>query len=156
MSFHSRYCVCTSAGQVSKVPASVFWLCGTQQILTRLRGLRVCRGWSLSLSQCVYVHGLCWSFCCVLRGLFSGSMKTPVLLCILLFSQSWAFEFIIDGEWEDEMVRQKWEKCKFICMRVYVGWSNMYLNWKLYCVILLVRSFGSVPQVWEIQGKFSY
>ncbi|ROL50138.1 Inter-alpha-trypsin inhibitor heavy chain H2 [Anabarilius grahami] len=30
-------------------------------------------------------------------------MKTPVLLCILLFSQSWAFEFIIDGEWESEM-----------------------------------------------------
>ncbi|XP_016143409.1 inter-alpha-trypsin inhibitor heavy chain H2 [Sinocyclocheilus grahami] len=29
-------------------------------------------------------------------------MKTPVLLCVLLFSQSWAFEFIIDGEWESE------------------------------------------------------
>lgn len=38
----------------------------------------------------------------MLRGLFSGSMKTPVLLCVLLFSQSWAFEFIIDGEWESE------------------------------------------------------
>uniref|UniRef100_A0A672TBW6 Inter-alpha-trypsin inhibitor heavy chain 2 n=1 Tax=Sinocyclocheilus grahami TaxID=75366 RepID=A0A672TBW6_SINGR len=25
-------------------------------------------------------------------------MKTPVLLCVLLFSQSWAFEFIIDGD----------------------------------------------------------
>ncbi|XP_043092276.1 inter-alpha-trypsin inhibitor heavy chain H2 [Puntigrus tetrazona] len=33
---------------------------------------------------------------------FSGSMKTPVLLCVLLFSQSWAFEFIVDGEWESE------------------------------------------------------
>ncbi|XP_016394172.1 inter-alpha-trypsin inhibitor heavy chain H2 [Sinocyclocheilus rhinocerous] len=29
-------------------------------------------------------------------------MKTPVLLCVLLFFQSWAFEFIIDGEWESE------------------------------------------------------
>ncbi|XP_059367396.1 inter-alpha-trypsin inhibitor heavy chain H2 [Carassius carassius] len=29
-------------------------------------------------------------------------MKTPALLCVLLFSQSWAFEFIIDGEWESE------------------------------------------------------
>uniref|UniRef100_A0A8C1KR33 Inter-alpha-trypsin inhibitor heavy chain 2 n=1 Tax=Cyprinus carpio TaxID=7962 RepID=A0A8C1KR33_CYPCA len=29
-------------------------------------------------------------------------MKTPVLLCVLLFSQSWAFEFVIDGEWESE------------------------------------------------------
>ncbi|XP_026086395.1 inter-alpha-trypsin inhibitor heavy chain H2 [Carassius auratus] len=29
-------------------------------------------------------------------------MKTPALLCFLLFSQSWAFEFIIDGEWESE------------------------------------------------------
>uniref|UniRef100_A0A673J3C3 Inter-alpha-trypsin inhibitor heavy chain 2 n=1 Tax=Sinocyclocheilus rhinocerous TaxID=307959 RepID=A0A673J3C3_9TELE len=36
---------------------------------------------------------------------FSGSMKTPVLLCVLLFFQSWAFEFIIDGEWESETVR---------------------------------------------------
>ncbi|XP_056604055.1 inter-alpha-trypsin inhibitor heavy chain H2 [Triplophysa dalaica] len=31
-------------------------------------------------------------------------MKPPVLfLCILLFCQSWAFEFVIDGEWEDEL-----------------------------------------------------
>ncbi|XP_026065700.1 inter-alpha-trypsin inhibitor heavy chain H2-like isoform X1 [Carassius auratus] len=29
-------------------------------------------------------------------------MKTPVLLCVLLFVQSWSFEFIIDGEWESE------------------------------------------------------
>ncbi|XP_059361463.1 inter-alpha-trypsin inhibitor heavy chain H2-like [Carassius carassius] len=29
-------------------------------------------------------------------------MKTPVLLCVLLFVQSWAFEFVIDGEWESE------------------------------------------------------
>ncbi|XP_067284578.1 inter-alpha-trypsin inhibitor heavy chain H2 [Pseudorasbora parva] len=29
-------------------------------------------------------------------------MKTPVVLWVLLFSQSWAFEFIIDGEWESE------------------------------------------------------
>ncbi|KAK2892633.1 hypothetical protein Q8A67_012621 [Cirrhinus molitorella] len=29
-------------------------------------------------------------------------MKTPILLCVLLFSQSWAFEFIIDGEWGSE------------------------------------------------------
>uniref|UniRef100_A0A8C1XUH1 Inter-alpha-trypsin inhibitor heavy chain 2 n=1 Tax=Cyprinus carpio TaxID=7962 RepID=A0A8C1XUH1_CYPCA len=36
-----------------------------------------------------------------------GSMKTPVLLCVLLFSQSWAFEFVIDGEWESETV-YKW------------------------------------------------
>ncbi|XP_016418755.1 inter-alpha-trypsin inhibitor heavy chain H2-like [Sinocyclocheilus rhinocerous] len=42
------------------------------------------------------------NFCGLLKGLFSGSMKTPVLLCVLLFSQSWAFEFIIDGEWESE------------------------------------------------------
>uniref|UniRef100_A0A673ITN5 Inter-alpha-trypsin inhibitor heavy chain 2 n=1 Tax=Sinocyclocheilus rhinocerous TaxID=307959 RepID=A0A673ITN5_9TELE len=33
-------------------------------------------------------------------------MKTPVLLCVLLFFQSWAFEFIIDGEWESETVRR--------------------------------------------------
>uniref|UniRef100_A0A671LL40 Inter-alpha-trypsin inhibitor heavy chain 2 n=1 Tax=Sinocyclocheilus anshuiensis TaxID=1608454 RepID=A0A671LL40_9TELE len=38
------------------------------------------------------------NFCSLLKGLFSGSMKTPVLLCVLLFSQSWAFEFIIDGD----------------------------------------------------------
>ncbi|KAA0721135.1 Inter-alpha-trypsin inhibitor heavy chain H2 [Triplophysa tibetana] len=31
-------------------------------------------------------------------------MKPPVLfLCVLLFCQSWAFEFVIDGEWEDEL-----------------------------------------------------
>ncbi|XP_051544824.1 inter-alpha-trypsin inhibitor heavy chain H2-like [Myxocyprinus asiaticus] len=30
-------------------------------------------------------------------------MKPPVLLlCVLLFCQSWAFEFVIDGEWESE------------------------------------------------------
>ncbi|XDV25234.1 hypothetical protein PO909_029186 [Leuciscus waleckii] len=29
-------------------------------------------------------------------------MKTPVLLCVLLFSQSLAFDFIIDGEWESQ------------------------------------------------------
>uniref|UniRef100_A0A8C2PYT3 Inter-alpha-trypsin inhibitor heavy chain 2 n=1 Tax=Cyprinus carpio TaxID=7962 RepID=A0A8C2PYT3_CYPCA len=33
-------------------------------------------------------------------------MKTPVLLCVLLFSQSWTFEFIFDGEWESETVRR--------------------------------------------------
>nr|XP_055045710.1 inter-alpha-trypsin inhibitor heavy chain H2 isoform X3 [Misgurnus anguillicaudatus] len=33
-------------------------------------------------------------------------MKPPVLLlCVLLFCQSWAFEFVIDGEWESQLVR---------------------------------------------------
>uniref|UniRef100_A0A672T9N9 Inter-alpha-trypsin inhibitor heavy chain 2 n=1 Tax=Sinocyclocheilus grahami TaxID=75366 RepID=A0A672T9N9_SINGR len=44
------------------------------------------------------------------------SMKTPVLLCVLLFSQSWAFEFIIDG---DETKRGK-----FMCMHVDVSILN--------------------------------
>ncbi|XP_065130719.1 inter-alpha-trypsin inhibitor heavy chain H2 isoform X1 [Paramisgurnus dabryanus] len=31
-------------------------------------------------------------------------MKPPVLLlCVLLFCQSWAFEFVIDGEWETQL-----------------------------------------------------
>lgn len=83
--------------------ALFFWLCGAQQILTRLRGLRDCTDHLASVSVC----GLCWPFCGFSSGFSSASMKTPVLLCVLLFSQSWAFEFIIDGEWESETVRLK-------------------------------------------------
>lgn len=50
-----------------------------------------------------------WSFYLLLDRflLFSATMKLPaLLLATLLFSQSSAFEFIIDGEWEDEVVSE--------------------------------------------------
>lgn len=134
--------------------SSVFF-CGAQQILTRLRGLRDYEGWSFSFSELVFACGLCWPFFFMLWRLLFGVMKPPVLfLCILLFCQSWAFEFVIDGEWEDELVRCKiWNwKFGFACMysrrQLVEKWWSLFIHF-------LVRSFGSVPSVWEIQGKFS-
>lgn len=100
-----------------------------KQILTRLRGLRDCEGWSFSPSELVFACGLCWLFCFMLWGLLSVSMKPPVLLlCALLFCQSWAFEFVIDGEWEDEMVR--WKVTNLLCVypKTVEKWSfSLYL-----------------------------
>uniref|UniRef100_A0A8C1ILM0 Inter-alpha-trypsin inhibitor heavy chain 2 n=1 Tax=Cyprinus carpio TaxID=7962 RepID=A0A8C1ILM0_CYPCA len=55
-------------------------------------------------------------------------MKTPVLLCVLLFSQSWTFEFIFDGEWESETVRRNVLTSNDITVKSYKVESRITLR----------------------------
>ncbi len=104
VSFLSRDCVCTVCWSGFKGSSLCFF--GYVGHNKYWRGSEVSETALIIQTQSVCV----WTVLAILwflEWILSGSMKTPVLLCVLLFSQSWAFEFIIDGEWESETVRLK-------------------------------------------------
>uniref|UniRef100_A0A8C1XS85 Inter-alpha-trypsin inhibitor heavy chain 2 n=1 Tax=Cyprinus carpio TaxID=7962 RepID=A0A8C1XS85_CYPCA len=58
-------------------------------------------------------------------------MKTPVLLCVLLFSQSWAFEFVIDGDQEvSQNIAFQTRKGNFLRANFMSGGTKVY-KWLL-------------------------
>ncbi len=134
MSFLSRDCVCTSAGQVSKVPGSVFLVMwGTTNIDEAQRSQRL--HWSFSLSQCVWTVLLAilwflkWIFFCFHED-FSSSV-CPALFSELGFRvyHRWGV-----GKWNSKTEIEEAKRGKFMCMCVDVSILNVYQNWKLYCV----------------------
>lgn len=136
-----------------------FWLCGARQILTRLRGLR---GWSFSLSQCVCV----WTVLAVLwflEWIFfwfhedSSSSVCPALFAELGFRVCHRWRV---GKWNSKIEIEMWAKTRQIyvhaCWCQYTEYASKLKSILFMCDTLLVRSFGSVPPFWEIQGKHSY